>query len=89
MSEEQTNIKIVVMASSGNGKTTMCGLISELLRAHGFDVTCDDEDIKHHINIMDDQFSERLDYLLGREPKIDVVSQQLQRSRTDPWYKKS
>lgn len=86
MSDEHSDIKIVVMASAGNGKTTMCGLISEILRAHGFDVTCDDEDIKHHINIMDDQFSERLDHLLGKEPKINVVSQQLRRS--SPWSKK-
>jgi len=86
MSDEHSDIKIVVMASAGNGKTTMCGLISEILRAHGFDVTCDDEDIKHHINIMDDQFSERLDHLLGKEPKINVVSQQVRRS--SPWSKK-
>jgi CO dehydrogenase nickel-insertion accessory protein CooC1 len=83
--EDESDIKVVVVASAGKGKTTMCGLITEILSAHGFNVMCTDEDLAHqHINVMDDPFKERLDTLLSKNPVIEVTSQQARRPNKGP-----
>jgi CO dehydrogenase nickel-insertion accessory protein CooC1 len=85
MSDDERDIKIVVVASAGKGKTTMCGLITEILSAHGFNVMCSDEDyVMQNINVMDDPFKERLDRLLTKNPVIEVASQQARRPNKGP-----
>lgn len=84
MSDDK-DIKVVVVASAGKGKTTMCGLITEILSSHGFNVVCTDEDLAHqHINVMDDPFNERLETLLGKDFEIEVASQQARRPNKGP-----
>ena len=83
--EDESDIKVVVVASAGKGKTTMCGLITEILSSHGFNVVCTDEDLAHqHINVMEDAFTERLDRLLTKNPVIEVGSQQARRPNKGP-----
>jgi len=83
--DDERDIKIVVCASTGKGKTTMCGLVTEILSMHGFNVICTDEDLPHqHINVMEDAFTERLDRLLAAKPIIEVGSQQERRPNKGP-----
>jgi len=83
--EDESDINIVVVASAGKGKTTMCGLVTEILSAHGFNVMCTDEDhVMQHINVMDEPFKERLDRLLTKNPVIEVSSQQKPRPNMGP-----
>lgn len=83
--EDESDIKVVVAASAGKGKTTMCGLITEILSSHGFNVICTDEDLANqHIDVMEDSFTERLDRLLTKNPVIEVGSQQARRPNQGP-----
>jgi uridine kinase len=83
--DDEKDIKIVVVAGAGKGKTTMCGLITEILSLHGFNVVCTDEDLPHQsLNIMDDMFKARLDTLLGKDLTMEVTSRQAIRRSMSP-----
>lgn len=83
--DNEKDMKIIVVAGAGKGKTTMCGLITEILSSHGFNVVCTDEDVAHqHLNLMDDTFKARLDTLLGKDFSMEVTSRQAPRRNMGP-----
>lgn len=82
---DENDIDIVVVASAGKGKTTMCELITEILSAHGFNVECRDEDYlynnlqKSSIDIINEDFERRLKAMKPKNFKVGISSKQKRR----------
>ena len=77
---DNSDIRVIVTAGAGKGKSTMCALIANILSAHGFNVSCDDIDVMNHdIDIMNRDFDERIKKMRDRGVTIGVSSQQLKR----------